>query len=145
MLCNWLSRSGFEVSIVDHTGLDVIAYNPKTELRIGITVKSRTRNVGKEATQVNIFSYRERKNDRQKLQDACKAFACEPWIGVYVETSNFADMYLASLKHYDESYRITEARALDTWKMSPKYMALYMQDPGVKHLRADFAVNHWHW
>jgi len=28
-LCNWLSRSGFEVSIVDHTGIDLIAYNPK--------------------------------------------------------------------------------------------------------------------
>jgi len=29
LICNWLSRSGFEVSIVDHTGIDIIAYNPK--------------------------------------------------------------------------------------------------------------------
>ena len=35
IICNWLSRSGFEVIIVDHTGLDIIAYNPSTEKRIG--------------------------------------------------------------------------------------------------------------
>ena len=74
MLCNWLSRSGFEVAIVDHTGLDVVAFNPKTRHRLGITVKSRTRNVAKEATKVNIFSYREGKNDRERLTDACTAF-----------------------------------------------------------------------
>lgn len=25
MICNWLSRSGFEVTLADHTGLDIIA------------------------------------------------------------------------------------------------------------------------
>ncbi len=30
LICNWLSRSGFEVTIVDHTGIDIIAYDPKT-------------------------------------------------------------------------------------------------------------------
>ena len=29
LICNWLSRSGFEVTIVDHTGIDIVAYNPK--------------------------------------------------------------------------------------------------------------------
>lgn len=48
LVCNWLSRSGFEVTVVDHTGIDVIAYNPKTRERLGITIKSRTRNPGKE-------------------------------------------------------------------------------------------------
>lgn len=46
MLCNWLSRSGFEVAIVDHTGLDIVTYNPSTNQRLGITVKSRTRDKG---------------------------------------------------------------------------------------------------
>lgn len=40
-VCNWLSRSGFEVCIVDHTGMDVIAYHPVSKERLGITVKSR--------------------------------------------------------------------------------------------------------
>jgi hypothetical protein len=78
LLVNWLSRTGFEVSLVDHTGLDVVAYNPKTERRLGITIKSRTRNIGTETIQVNLLSYREGKNDREKLLNACKAFGCEP-------------------------------------------------------------------
>ncbi len=40
LVCNWLSRSGFEVAIVDHTGIDIIAYNPKSQQRLGISVKS---------------------------------------------------------------------------------------------------------
>ena len=108
LLCNWLSRSGFEAAVIDHTGLGIVAFNPKTSLRLGITVKSRTRNIGKESTQVNIFSYREGKNDRQKLINACTAFGCEPYIAVYVETSQFADLYLTSLNNYDSKYRISK-------------------------------------
>ncbi len=42
LVCNWLSRSGFEVIVVDHTGIDLIAYHPTSRQRLGITVKSRT-------------------------------------------------------------------------------------------------------
>ena len=43
MICNSLSRSGFEVEIIDHTGMNIRAYNPKMEKRIGITARSRIR------------------------------------------------------------------------------------------------------
>jgi hypothetical protein len=33
LLCNWLSRSGFEVTVVDHTGIDVVAYVKDLGLR----------------------------------------------------------------------------------------------------------------
>jgi Holliday junction resolvase len=143
MLCNWLSRSGFEVAIVDHTGLDIVAFNRKKKERIGITVKSRTRNIGKEATHVNIFSYREGKDNRQKLIDACVSFGCKPWIAVYVETAQSADLYLTSLSNYDSKYRIKERRAIDTWKMSRRCLVLYKQDEEVKHIKAGFTVEHW--
>jgi hypothetical protein len=80
LICNWLSRSGFEVTIVDHTGIDIIAYNLNTKKRIGITVKSRTRLSGKEVEPVNIFS--NRKNEKAKVKEICEAFACDPWIAV---------------------------------------------------------------
>ena len=119
-ICNWLSRSGFEVIRVDHTGLDIIAFNPSTGKRLGITVKSRTRDLGKEDESVNLFSYRKGKDDRMKLLDACEAFACEPWIAVYVETAAFADVYLTSLDNYDIRYRGVEGRKVDDWKMTKK-------------------------
>lgn len=132
------------MSLVDHTGLDVVAYYPETRSRIGITVKSRTRDMGKEAEQVNLLSCQKGKNDRQKLLDACVAFGCEPWLAVYVETSDYADVFLTSLKHYDDTYRVT-GLSLDVWKMSPKYLARYHEDTAVKHIRANFTQEHWSW
>ena len=52
LICNWLSRSGFEVVCVDHTGIDIIAYCPSRNKRLGITVKSRTRKRGTEGASV---------------------------------------------------------------------------------------------
>jgi len=65
LVCNWLSRSGFEVMPVDHTGIDIIAYNPSTKQRLGITVKSRTREEGKERSKVNLFF--KSKDDRKEV------------------------------------------------------------------------------
>jgi Holliday junction resolvase-like predicted endonuclease len=143
LICNWLSRSGFEVTLVDHTGIDIIAYNPSTNKRFGITVKSRTRTTGKEDESVNLFSYRKGKNDRQKVLDACKAFACEPWIAVYVETSDSADVYLTSLENYDKIYRVKEGRAIDGWKMVKKDRDRYNKDPNVMHIKIEFKTTNW--
>jgi len=103
LVCNWLSRSGFEIALVDHTGLDIIAYNPAMGERLGITVKSRTREQGKEEDPVNIFH--NKKGDRKKLLNACKAFGCKPRIAIYVETEEYSDLYLTSLENYDSKYR----------------------------------------
>ena len=143
LLCNWLSRSGFEVTVVDHTGIDIVAYNPTNRQRFGITVKSRTRLKGTEKESVNILSYQKGKNDRQKVLDACRAFACEPWIAIYVESKSSADLFLLSLKHYDKTYRGKADRAIDTWKMGEKYKKPYENDRCVKHIHMDFSGNFW--
>lgn len=143
LVCNWLSRSGFEVSIVDHTGIDVIAYNPRSKKRLGIMVKSRTRNPSKEKTSVNLFSYRKDKNDRQKVIDACKAFGCEPWIAVYVETTEYADLFLTSLKNYDSKCRGSKKRVIDNWKMRPKHLKAYDKDDNVMHLHLRLEGKNW--
>lgn len=113
LISNWLSRSGFEVVFVDHTGIDLIAYHRSTGQRIGITVKSRARESGKDNDSVNVFH--QRKNDRAKVMDACLAFACIPWIGVYVEGENYANIYLTSLENYDAKYRRPE-KVVDVWR-----------------------------
>ena len=145
LVSNWLSRSGFEVTIVDHTGIDVLAYNPKTGERLGISVKSRTRVKGTETSSVNILSYQKGKNDRKKVEDACKTFAAEPWLAIFLESSNFADLFLLSLKHYDREYRAKKKRAIDVWKMGQKYRDRYQADPRVQHIRMDFSGSSWQW
>lgn len=142
LICNWLSRSGFEVAIVDHTGIDIIAYNPNDDHRIGITVKSRTRTSGKENDSINIFSY-SNKNDRQKVLDACKAFDCEPWIAIYIETEKYADMYLTSLENYDLKYKSKKERAIDDWKMTKPNLEKYNIDSDLKNIHIDFNIKKW--
>lgn len=143
LICNWLSRSGFEVSIVDHTGIDIIAFNPNTKKRIGITVKSRTRVPEQEEGSVNLFSYQKSKDDRKLVLDACKAFACEPWIAVCVEASDHANVYLTSLKNYDKKYRGNKHKAIDDWKMTKKYREKYIKDKNIKHIFIKYTVNNW--
>jgi Holliday junction resolvase-like predicted endonuclease len=143
LVCNWLSRSGFEMAVVDHTGIDVIAYNPRTCKRLGITVKSRTRNPGKEKTSVNIFRQNKKENDRKRLTEACRAFGCEPWIAIYNETTNYADLFLTSLENYDAKYRENPERKVDTWKMSPRHLELYGKDTRVMYLHLVFEAKNW--
>mgnify|MGYP004001393659 CR=1 FL=1 len=145
LVCNWLSRSGFEVTLVDHTGIDVVGYNPLTDQRLGIAVKSRTRRKGREHSSVNLMSNQKEKSDRDKVVDACKAFACEPWIGIYVESTEFADLFLLSLEHYDERYRGNANRAIDDWKMGPKHRELHSDDQELKHIHMDFLGTSWNW
>ena len=145
ILLNWLSRSGFDVCLADQTGLDVIAYHTKSKKRLGFTVKSRTRDNGKKESSVNIFSYQKEKDDRQKLLDTCKAFACEPWIAVYVETQDYADLYLTSLKHYDAKYKSKDRGAIDDWKMGERYTKEYAGDPEVRHIHTTFQTTNWEW
>src|SRR5438105_10956352 len=105
--------------------LDRVLSGPaRTGKRLGISVKSRTRGTHREPESVDIFK---KGNDRQKLIDACRAFACEPWIAVYVETAESAHLYLTSLDNFDRKYRSRLARSSDTpkmgkedWKMSKR-------------------------
>lgn len=144
IVCNWLSRSGFEVALVDHTGIDVIAYHSATGRRLGITVKSRTRLAGSENSSVNLFSYQRGKDDRKRVLDACQAFCCEPWIAAYVEATEHADLYVTSLDNYDAKYR-RPGRAIDDWSMSPKWRRQYDLDTAVKHIRFEFESHGWQW
>lgn len=139
LICNWLSRSGFEVTIVDHTGIDIVAYNLKRDWRIGISVKSRTRNVGQEGGVVKLI---DNNNDILKIQEACKSFACEPWIGIYVETDEYSDLYLLSLKHLQENYSEKRNKGIN-WKMSEHHRSIYLEDKDVYHLNFTFRKTHW--
>ena len=141
LVCNWLSRSGFEVCIVDHTGMDVIACHPNRKQRLGITVKSRTRIFGKETESVYIF--RKAKKDRQKLLAACEVFGCEPWIAIYVECAATANLFLTSLSNYDKKHKSKEGRLIDAWKMTEKQKDEYGGDPEAWHIGIKFNRENW--
>lgn len=138
LVCNWLSRSGFEVSRIDHTGIDLVAYSPRLKKRYGITVKARTRKRKREASPVYIF----RRGDRKKMLAACKYFGGLPWIAIYVESEKAADLYMTSLENYDAKYRVG-GRKIDAWKMTKAQMDGYTNDLLVRHIHVDFKDENW--
>jgi len=76
----WLSKYGFECANVDHTGIDIIVRNPHTNEVMGISVKGRSRNEGKEGTSVSILN-----DNFDKIKKACNAFNCIPYFAVVVD------------------------------------------------------------
>lgn len=138
---SWLSRSGFEVWVVDHIGIDLIAYHSATKQRLGITVKSRMRIEDQRETE-SVYLFREAKGDRKKLKDACNALDCEPWLAIYVECESTADLFLTSLANYDEKYRLVE-RQQDAWRITKKQRLEYKSDPAIKHLEFEFKTGNW--
>jgi hypothetical protein len=143
LVCNWLSRSGFEVVYADHTGIDVVACHPDGQVRLGISVKSVTRNrqaCNNDNDSVNVFT---KDRDRKKILDACTAFGCEPWIAVYAETANGSDLYLTSLANFDHKYHRRDDSPSIDWKMSRVKNAQYLKDPNVKHIHMEFKADHW--
>ncbi len=138
LVCNWLSRSGFEAAIVDYNGIDIVAYNKESKERLGISVKARTRLPGTEAESVYLFR---RPEDRDNLRDACEYFECDPWVAVYVESGGSGDLFLASLETYDRTYRTTVPT--QGWSMAPGQLSRYSADAEVRHIHVDFSVNNW--
>jgi len=79
LILYWLSKYGFECARVDHTGIDLIARNPKTRELMGISVKSRTRNPGTESDMVSITNsnIEKVKSERRRLVAELKALKFE--------------------------------------------------------------------
>ena len=81
LLAYLLSRTGWEVVVVDHTGIDLIAV--RNGKRIGISVKSRSRDEGRHEVSINL----PRKNIKL-TRDACQIFALEPYYAFVCDREN---------------------------------------------------------
>jgi len=88
----WLSKYGFECAFVDHTGIDIIAKNTCTGEVMGISVKSRSRNIGKETTYLTISN-----ENFDKATAACEAFGCVPYFAIVVDAGEHIRCYRKDL------------------------------------------------
>jgi len=135
LVCYWLSRTGFTVAILDHTGIDVLAHRDDIG-RLGISVKSRTRTPTKETDAVNLFN----QGDRDKIEKACEAFACEPWVAVFVEAELMGDLFMTSLTNYS---KYASKSKTQTWRMGKKEFERYTADANVMHVHFDLCLANW--
>lgn len=92
LILYWLSKNGFETALLDHTGIDLLSYHSETSRRLGISVKTRTREIGTEAEGIYI-----KVGEIKKIKDACKAFEAEPFIGIVIDKINQIELFVISL------------------------------------------------
>ena len=120
----WLSKYGFECALVDHTGIDIIARNPRTQEIMGLSVKSRTRPKGAEEEYVRIPN-----DNLNKAEVACQAFGCKPYFAVVVDAGDTIRAFVVSMKRLLEIF--PRGKTETGWKMSQQYLTRYAQDPTI--------------
>jgi Holliday junction resolvase-like predicted endonuclease len=125
----WLSRDGFECARVDHTGIDLIARNPREDDEVmGISVKSRSRlreNSGGESVSIPLDNF-------EKAEAACKAFDCRPYFAVVVDDTHSRTIraFITSKKHLLE--KSPPRKTGSFWKMGERDLKDYSDDREIK-------------
>jgi Holliday junction resolvase-like predicted endonuclease len=132
----WLSKHGFECANVDHTGIDLIAKNPFTKEVMGISVKSRTRDPGRETAYVNIPN-----DNLDKVRSACEEFGCAPYFAIVVDAADLIRVFITSLDHLIELF--PPAKTSVGWKMRPSHLERYYSDPKVMIFELGATTRRW--
>ena len=133
----WLSKYGFESAYVDHVGIDLIAKNPKTGEKMGISVKSRSRKIGFEKEHMNIGNTKETK---EKIIKACEAFDLVPYIAILLDYDASAKIFILSL---DKFIEIHKPKKVMIWYMGDKWMKKYLKDPDIKVIEFEHKITTW--
>ena len=132
----WLSKYGFECAAVDHTGIDIIARNPHTKEIMGISVKGRSRNTGKEGQYVAIPN-----DDFEKVERACKAFGCRPYFAVIVDEYNSITVFILSKFHLLKLF--PSGKRVSGWKMTKDHIEEYRNDSRIMMVKFEYDTLKW--
>jgi hypothetical protein len=126
LLAYLLSRTGWEVVVVDHTGIDLIA--ARDGKRIGISVKSRSRD-----EKTNEGSIKLPRTNIAHTRKACQTFGLEPYYAFVCDRENKGVVvYLASEPvALEVSGANNPARLTPYWHMKPADEKAYRARPGV--------------
>lgn len=132
----WLSKYGFECAHVDHVGIDLLARNPKTNELMGISVKSRSRNEGKEGQYLSI------PNDNfPKIEAACTAFGCSPYFAIVVDEASTIHCFITSKEHLLHLFPM--GKGVSGWKTSKAWLKQYEADAEIKTFSFEHCTTRW--
>lgn len=132
----WLSKYGFECANVDHTGIDIIANNPITKEVMGISVKSRSRNEGKEGQYLSI------PNDNfEKVDSACKAFNCIPYFAIVIDEESSINVFILSKEKLLNYFPMK--KTVVGWKMTKAWLKKYEEDKEIIKIKFDYKTTDW--
>lgn len=131
-----LSKYGFESANVDHTGIDIISRNSKTNELMGISVKSRSRAGGTEGSYISIPN-----KNFDKVEKACKAFNCVPYFAIVSDEKDKIYVFILSMEHLLKLFPKREK--ICSWKMTYKYIEKYAQDKEIISFEFNYKNHNW--
>lgn len=124
LILYWLSKQGFECARVDHTGIDILATEPKSRQRWGISVKSRSRAPGTEDSYLGVPCA-----DFTKVEAACEAFGCRPYFGIVVDKGPKVYAFVLPMDYFKSI--APPGRRVSAWQMTPRHVQRYQADPTI--------------
>jgi len=136
LILYWLSKYGFECANVDHTGIDIIARNPVTNELMGISVKSRSRNDGKEGQYLSIPN-----ENFKKVEKACETFACNPYFALLIDEEDKIKVYILRMEKLLKYFPMKKLVA--GWKMSKKWISIYNTDEEIIKIEFSYKTKDW--
>jgi Holliday junction resolvase-like predicted endonuclease len=138
LILYWLSKYNFECANVDHTGIDIIARNPRTKELMGISVKSRSRSEGREGDSLTIDN-----ENFEKARKACKSFNCIPYFAIVIDAKDKIYCFILSMKKLLKMFP-GRRNNLD-WKMRKRKDDLnrYYKDPEIKIFEFTSNTHRW--
>ena len=132
----WLSKHGFESASVDHTGIDLISRNPVTQELMGISVKGRSRDIGKEKEHMNI------PNDNfEKVDKACIAFGCVPYFAILVDRGDLITIFILTKDKLLSLFPM--GKSVCVWKMGDNYLEKYKSDKEIIIIDFKYDTRNW--
>lgn len=133
----WLSKHGHECARVDHTGIDLIARDPRDPNVMGISVKCRSRYDGTEKKALNLPA-----DGFDKARRACKAFRCVPHYAIVVDGAEFIRCFVLLLDHLEQVAGGAKG-GTRYWQMNERCLAEYQADPLIKGFQLQTLACSW--
>jgi hypothetical protein len=114
----------------------LIARNPVTNELMGISVKSRSRNIGKEKEGLNI------PNDNfEKVDNACKSFGCVPYFAILFDGDEILTIFILSKEKLLEMF--PSGKSVSIWKMGKIYLEKYKTDKDIFIIEFTYSTLNW--
>ncbi len=135
-----LSKYGFETAKIDHTGIDILAFDKKNKKRLGISVKTRTRSEKLPDAGVGV-----RGEEYNKIKNACEFFEAEPWISFVVDKpiENKIFCFLMSLETLNKYYPKFRKNKGYSWSMRNTRIDKYKADNDIFFVEFSYRNDRW--
>ena len=77
----------------------------------------------------------------RKAEQACEAFGCVPYFACVIDENNLVRLFLLPLSRLIEVHK--PGKKVAVWKMGPKWLERYRDDPAIKIVEFSGEVISW--